>query len=487
MRGSNSPASVSSQATGDRLQTVESQVWVALATVLIVAVAWFASRESFLPLGLAAGVATIIAAITFPFATCLIFVLFTFYKVDDAFPILASVPLVAIFGALTFASLLWHALITRSVQAFWPFELKALIGFFMLTTWGVLLAQTKTMAFEAWLEYSKIVILTLAIMWLPSKRQHFQFAGMALIAGGLLIASVTIYNGFHGIALVELTRAVAGTGILGNPNELALILIIPLSFAAAMLTIRSGWLSTVLASVGLITVGYAIILTQSRGAVFGVVAVAFVIGGRLVRSKVLRAIAGMALAMALYNGMGIADRMSGGAADTEDPSAQNRIEAWRAGFRMALSRPVSGVGIGNFAEESLNYNSSLDRSYNAHSTWFQVLGETGWPGFFLFMLMVISCLVSSSRNLHALSSAHPTLHSAALGLRAALIGFCISASFATFAYLWPWYVLLGFTAALARLQSRKLPADTPKPDLATADRDSKPAPNSIQSDHAARA
>ncbi len=75
-----------------------------------------------------------------------------------------------------------------------------------------------------------------------------------------------------------------------------------------------------------------------------------------------------------------------------------RYQLWRAGWKMWLDHPVSGVGIGMFFHNSYQYMSQIPgvspRALVAHNMYVQILAETGIVGFILFM----SILVRSMRN-----------------------------------------------------------------------------------------
>ena len=124
---------------------------------------------------------------------------------------------------------------------------------------------------------------------------------------------------------------------------------------------------------------------------------------------------------------------------------------------MALAHPLTGVGIGNFVAEYWNYAPEhTQHPYTAHSIWFLVLGENGFPGLLTFVCMIIACFnvnISSARRLATLP-ASAEVRAFAAALIAALGGFCVGGSFLSFSYQWPLYVILGLTVSLARLATR---------------------------------
>ena len=74
-----------------------------------------------------------------------------------------------------------------------------------------------------------------------------------------------------------------------------------------------------------------------------------------------------------------------------------RYKLWDAGFRMWLDHPITGVGIGRFPYELPFYASGIPQHYLhlvAHSTYVQLLSETGIVGLALWLSMAAISLVN---------------------------------------------------------------------------------------------
>jgi probable O-glycosylation ligase, exosortase system type 1-associated len=80
------------------------------------------------------------------------------------------------------------------------------------------------------------------------------------------------------------------------------------------------------------------------------------------------------------------DRMGTIETYEEDESAMGRINAWQTSFNVANSR-ITGSGF-DFANPLVFNLHAPDPTVPrvAHSIYFQVLGEQGWPGLFLFLI-----------------------------------------------------------------------------------------------------
>ena len=82
----------------------------------------------------------------------------------------------------------------------------------------------------------------------------------------------------------------------------------------------------------------------------------------------------------------------------EDSSAVGRLNAWQMAWNLACDR-ITGGGftIQNIVVFS-RYAPNPEMSRAAHSIYFQVLGDTGFVGLFLFMSMIATALVMTIRT-----------------------------------------------------------------------------------------
>ena len=235
---------------------------------------------------------------------------------------------------------------------------------------------------------------------------------------------IAITNKMAGIGLVEGTRVTIGReagSVLGDPNDLSLILMFPLGFAVSLVvTPKSGFVNRVLGLVGIVLIVWAIICTQSRGGILGILAIMAVVGLRVVKSKVVLITVGGLAALTLMAAMGLNNRSSGGAAESGiDESAMGRIYAWGAAWNMACARPLNGVGLDNFVPNYYLYSNHWDgHNHAVHSTWFNVLAETGFPGLFVFIYMIYTIFRSAITSMFRLSEAKapPPVQAMALAL-----------------------------------------------------------------------
>ena len=427
-----------------------------MASLLAVLPVYFIAQPVFLlPLALAPFV--ILFVLRIPIWLCLGFVAFSFFRLHEAFPVLMPLHIPQLLALPTLLVLIWHIGVKREVKPFWGPELGSFALFFCLVTIGLPFASNFGIALAYWNgAYVKIGAMTISIAWLIRKERDFALALIIMVLSGTLIAVVAISNKLGGIGLVEGTRVTIGRdfgSVLGDPNDLSLVLTFPLSFAVAMATTNQRWFLKILGIAGTGLIVWAVLCTQSRGGIIGTMAVFAITGLRVIKSKVVLAGIGGSAASLMLLFAGISDRASGGAAeDGIDESAMGRIWAWTAAYNMALAKPLHGVGLDNFIPNFWFYTPHWTGFNKAvHSTWMGVLAETGFPGLLSFVAMIVINLVvifKASRSL-ARNKAPVSVEALSYAVLSGFAGFIGSGTFLTQGFTWPVYILIAMTSAVS--------------------------------------
>ncbi len=373
----------------------------------------------------------------------------------------------------------WRQFLARGTAEGWPSPMNYFTLFFIYISICVPFAFDPSVSFSHFNNvWWKIGVVFYAISWFSRTEDDFGLTLRAILIFGLLIASVAIYNKINEIDLVEGTRvtisgmiSAPGTSVsevdpdasygsmLGDPNDLALVLLFPLGFGCALLQYRSGRVLTALAFSVVIACMLAIVYTESRGGLLGVLTVGGVIGLKMIRSRALLIACGVVAAIGLYVAAGIGDRSTAVAADGGlDHSSMGRIYAWIAATKMLVGNPLTGVGMAGFVQAHAGGYEYYLTGYNwaVHSTWFGVLAEGGIPGIALFVAMFVTALRTARSCLRRFEElgADMRLRACALGLMAGLAGFGVSGAFLTHGFLWPIYIQVALVVALWRCLRR---------------------------------
>ena len=133
----------------------------------------------------------------------------------------------------------------------------------------------------------------------------------------------------------------------------------------------------------------SVIGSQSRGAVLAILAV----GGYYwwkSNSKLVTAMlfAFLATLTVLFMPQSWHDRVDSISEYQEDSSSMGRIRAWQYSIEVANDR-VTGGGFGSWSLQNYyRYGINTERAFVAHSIYFSVLNDAGWPGLIMFLLIL---------------------------------------------------------------------------------------------------
>jgi probable O-glycosylation ligase (exosortase A-associated) len=266
----------------------------------------------------------------------------------------------------------------------WTRESILLALFVLWMTITTAFAVYPHLAWEQWEKVAKIQLMIFVAMMLITKRERLH----------LLIWTIAVSIGFFGIkggiftvlkGGVHRVYGPSGSFISGN-NEmgLALAMTVPLIYylyrESKRWYVRWGLLAamflTSLAAIG----------TQSRGALLGMGAMGVMLWWKSKQKFFLTPLLiGSAAFIYAFMPQEWFDRMATIKTFETDVSAQGRFAAWEFAFRVAASRVVGG-GFEVFAGMT-----------DAHSIFFEVLGEHGFVGLGLFLMLGLFTWLSASR------------------------------------------------------------------------------------------
>ena len=172
-----------------------------------------------------------------------------------------------------------------------------------------------------------------------------------------------------------------------NELALALIMVLPLMRYLQLHT-QNKWLRRALLGAMLLT-AFSILASYSRGAFLAAGAMAFMFWVKSRRKLLiglgLVAVAASSLAFMPEKWF---ERMDTITEYKQDASAMGRINAWTFALNVAADRPIVGGGFNTFTPSLFQrYAPNPNDFHDAHSIYFQVLGEHGYIGLFLFMTL----------------------------------------------------------------------------------------------------
>lgn len=279
----------------------------------------------------------------------------------------------------------------------WTRETKVLLVFVCWMGVTTYFAVYPALAEEQLVKVLKIQLMIFLAMLLITDKERLD----------MLVLTIALSIGFYGFkggiftiinGGVYRVQGPSGTFIDGN-NELglAMAMTVPLLYYCSNQGYGHRWIRRSLLVV-LVLTAVAAIGTQSRGALLGMVAM----GGMFwLKSK-------QKVAIAIYACMAIVlvvlvmpgewyERMGTIRTPGEDPSAMGRINAWHMALNLALARPLGG-GFETFRPEMFAlYAPNPGDVHDVHSIYFEVLGEHGFVGLGIFLVLALFTWFSASK------------------------------------------------------------------------------------------
>ena len=366
---------------------------------------------------------------------------------------LELLPIAAIMGGATLIGLF----VTRDRRQFFVTPESALLIAF--TLW---MCITLPFSFYVdasmvmWNRVMKINFMILVSLMLLHSRTHI-VAFVWVVAGSL---------GFYGVkgGLFTITTGGSdrvwgpeGTFIEGN-NEmaLALVMVIPL-LRFLQLTATNIWVGRGMIA-AMVLCAAAALGSHSRGALVAIAAMGFVLWTRSERKFPMAiVILGAALVLIPFMPDEWTQRMGTIKSYDTDDSAMGRINAWWVAWNVAKSNFFGGgFWMYTYAVFAI-YAPVPDDVHAAHSIYFQILGEHGFVGLFLFMSMWFLVWIKAGR-LRRIATADPrTRWVADLGAmcQVSLAGYAVGGAFLSLAYYDMPYNILVIVVVAARWLEKK--------------------------------
>jgi putative inorganic carbon (HCO3(-)) transporter len=269
----------------------------------------------------------------------------------------------------------------------WTTETVLMVLFLL---WGVVTSMNAfyvDLAWESWIKLFKIYLMTFVTIMVINNRERLH--GLAWIIA-LSIGFYGVKGGIFTILNGGVYRVQGPSGtFIGSNNEMALALIMTVPLIAYLrMQEKRHWLKLGLTGAMLLT-AIAAIGSQSRGALVAMFAMGLFLWlksrGKFMTGLMIVITVGAIGAIMPQEWY---DRMNTTKTYQEDASALGRINAWHTAFNVAKDR-VTGGGMEMFRPAVFRqYAPEPNRVHDAHSVYFEVMGEQGFIGFGMFMIIM---------------------------------------------------------------------------------------------------
>ena len=327
-----------------------------------------------------------------------------------------------------------------------PREIKLLTGLLVIALLSVPLALDPMMAWNGFIDYFKVVLMFLVLINVVRTERRLRLLFLLVLIVSCVLAAGAV-NDYMAGRLDLGGRRIKGMigGMFDNPNDLALhlVTIIPIAIALVFSSRALRKKLFYLCAATLMTAG--VVVTFSRGGFLAMFCMAAVLAWRVgQRHKwiIAMVLPVVLVAFIVFAPGGYRSRL----ATTNDDSSAMRLDDLKRSLFISAHHPLLGVGMSNY----ILFSNSNHATHNAYTQVSSELGATAMVIYVLFLIAPITKLRKIERETHDLRHKSPYYY-LAIGLEASLMGYMVASFFASVAFLWYAYFLVGYAVCLRRL------------------------------------
>lgn len=345
------------------------------------------------------------------------------------------------------------------------------IAFFIWINITTLFALQPELVFTQWVKVLKIMLMILVTLMVLKTREHVQAFMWVLV---LSLAFYGVKGGIFTLTSGGQYRVWGPVGtFIGGNNEIALALImaIPLMHYLQLITankwIRHGMTASMLLC------AFAALGSYSRGALLAIAAMALFLWIKSSKKLVLGVLMTMTIPLLLiFMPDQWGDRMDTISTYQEDSSAMGRINAWIMAYNLAMDRPLVGGGFEIYDLQTFERYAPIPTDVHAaHSIYFQALGEHGFVGLGLYLLLGFLTWRTCSwirRNTVKSEDLKWAYHFAAMS-QVSIVGFAVGGAFLSLLYFdVPYYLMAAIVATRIIVEKELKAAGAPTSSWRTA-------------------
>lgn len=376
-------------------------------------------------------------------------------------PIINAIKLNTVVPLLVFALTLYAQRPATNQDILWHRNGRWLALFLALLGVSVLHADVTLYSYDAFKAVLGYVFLFFLLGKLLDDRAKLKGFFITLALSHVVLVALNPNLVLH----PEIRSYIEGVTFLGDGNDFALSVTLLIPLCLYVLIDSNSKLAKIGVLAILATLVLSVIGTSSRGASIAVAGVVLYLWWRG-RAKMmgLVAIGALLIAVIAYAPPEYFERLESIKSYEEEGSAQGRILAWQSAMRMAADHPLLGVGSGHFPVKlGTEYRPPEfgDRNLpwlTAHSIYFLILGELGYPGIIFLLGLIFSSFRAGERNIKRLRQSEVPLARSYerlfLCLNGSLVGFAIGGAFLSALYYPHLFVIAGLFVA-AELMYRR--------------------------------
>jgi len=372
---------------------------------------------------------------------CLVSLALFCFSPDELLPALAPYhPQLVILLPAAAASLISFTMQRTKLQT--P-QVYLVIGFWFAIVMSALTKLWLRGSLEAFITFGTVVCIyfVVALNVTTTARLRLVCGALSFFAVIMSVMGIFAYHaGFMGETLLyermgegfQIYKRVRALGTFNDPNDFSQFLAVALALLGVFWKKRNSLRNVLVLGPPAAILVYTIYLTGSRGAMFGLAAIIFVIVSKRFGPMQSAFFAGVVVLLM------IAAQFGGGRDITLH---EERVMTWGTGINMLKHNPIFGIGFQKFTEYS---------EMTAHNSFVLCFAELGTFGYFFWLALILTTVMSLNR-FSKLSNHSPEGERRARlvpPLRAALFAFLATAWFLSRTYNPILFVLVALIGAL---------------------------------------
>lgn len=292
------------------------------------------------------------------------------------------------FVSVVFITFLTAFLVNKDKTAKLPVTRETVL-LFIFVVWmfiTTLNAFYPTLAWAQWDKVWKIQLIVLFSLLVINNRERIDY----------LIWTIVLSLGFYGVKGGIFTIITAGAyrvqgpsgTFIGGNNEIGLAMLVAIPLMRYIQLSHEKKLIKISMNVMMFLTMISIVGTHSRGALVGAVLMGLFMIWKSRKRFVLLIMAASFIGLVMHFAPSQwFERMETIETYDEDKSAMGRINAWWMAYNLAKDNPVGG-GYDTFQPPMFHVYAPLPWNvHDAHSIYFEVLGEQGFIGLTLFLIL----------------------------------------------------------------------------------------------------
>jgi putative inorganic carbon (HCO3(-)) transporter len=314
-----------------------------------------------------------------------------------------------------------------------------LLTFVIWMSFANLFAMVPNLAFEKWTQSAKILLMTFVTIALMGSRERVHALVWVIV---ISLAFFGIKGGVFTILKGGESRVWGPPGsFIADNNALAMALVMVLPLMRYLQLHTESKLFRVGLYGAMAVTAFSVIGSQSRGAFLGAIAMLVFL---MLKSR-QRVLLGVLIVALLAVGAAFVpqawiNRMQTIETYEQDGSALSRLEVWGFALKVARDHPIVGGGFRVSYDDNIYLKYVPDarkgRGRNYHSIYFEILGELGYVGLSIYLVLLLavwrtgSRIISLTRNKANLQWANDL----ARMIQVSLVAFAVAGAFQNLAY-----------------------------------------------------